>query len=201
MILLVLLIVSITFGSVIAGILRTDKLLDECLLEKSFRACSKLAEAHFIVIATAHRLGYEVEDAWDAYKFFIMLSCKYGDEFSCVEAGSYYIGYVDGFIYGLEKAGKAALSKDARISTKAIDIFKEAKYIHVLACGVSKLYSASFTIREEYRKACKGLYSSLQKLKNFMIQKLGFTEEEIRKIKIPDKFPLPDHMKHLSNYE
>lgn len=184
-----------------------ERLLDKCLLKKIPEACRKIAEAYFIVESTAEHLGRNpLESHYHTpIMFFITLSCKYGYTIACMEAIGYQSSLIDGFIRGalfVERIkGKGNLRKDPMIISDAVNEFEKAKYIQSIACDFRKVQSVSFVLKREYEKACKDISRSLQRLKDFMIQKLGFDEKYFIEFKTPKKFPLPEHMKHLSNYE
>ncbi len=182
-----------------------ERLLDKCLLKKIPEACRKIAEAYFIVDGTAKHLGFNRLDSQDTpFMFFIALSCKYGHTIACMEAVGYQSGRINGFIRGalfVEEKDRVNLRKDPITFSWAVNEFEKAKYIQSIACDFRKVQSVSFVLKREYERACKDIFHSLQRLKDFMIQKLGFDEKYFIKFKTPKKFPLPEHMKHLSNYE
>ncbi len=178
-------------------------LLDNCLLKKQPKACKEIARAYFIVDTTGRHVGYNVS-LEDAFIFFITLSCKYGDDEACISAVVYSYGRVGGFIkvvLFLEEKKKINPAKDERTLSMATYYFKSGRYIYSTACSSERARFVSSTFKEAYARACSGLYESLKELENFMEEKLGFTKEEIIKLKFVDKFPLPKHMKHLSIYE
>ncbi len=180
-------------------------LIEKCLSQKKFKACKKIAEAYFIVGLTAEDLGYDYLDFGDfvnTYRFFMSLSCEYGNIRGCMEIMSFQISYVKHTLnYILDRESELIKEKNQWAFTLIIEEYKRTKYIHSIACSDKKTISVISMLSKSYKESCNELHSYIQQLKGFMIRHIGLEEEYINKINTPKKFPLPNNMKHLLEYK